>query len=390
MVMNNLHSNKTDIVSQTIHDHTPTIGAIDLGTNSCRLLIASINIINLHRNFFKLRGVTDRSMKIIDSFAKVVGLGEGVKQTGLLSKNAIDRTLEALATCKRKLDFHQVSALRAIATEACRQAENAYILIERAKNEIGINLEIITPQEEAQLVLHGCIGVISDEKPYGILLDIGGGSTEVIWLRISKNKQQNHTNISVIDSMSLPYGVVTLRDTYIHQSHNPEIYKTAQRAITQAMDFFITKNNIAYNLKKDQVQIVASSGTATTLAALVLNLKEYDRHVIDSQIFESTKLQKAGNTILEQYLQNHQHHITLEKNQELLLTRLRESIMYDKYLHSPSFMYARIGLLVAGTVIFSSIMDAIGPQNIKIADRGVREGILHDIIAQLRNGDFPY
>lgn len=372
-----------DLVFYNTKAHYPSIAAIDLGTNSCRILVATVNIINLHRNFFKLRCTNDRQMKIVDSFACVVGLGEGLKQTGLLSKNAIDRTLEALDVCRQKLEIHHVCYMRAVATEACRQASNANILLEKSKNEIGIELEIITPQEEAQLVLNGCMGVMCDSYSYGITLDIGGGSTEVIWLRIRKNKIPNKPTISVIDSMSLPYGVVTLRDTYTHDDYNSQTYITAQQAISQAVSFFMSKNRIKEHLKKNEVQIVASSGTVTTLASLVLGLKSYDRKAIDGQDFKSSDLQRIGNNLLSRYL-NRCSNVVTQREQEFLAHRMCDVSSELASQSSDPFMYSRVGLLAAGTVILNAIIDVFGQHNLRIADRGVREGILHGLSDLLR------
>lgn len=373
------------LAMQTIHDHTPAIGAIDLGTNSCRLLVAVVNVVGLYRNFFKPRPPSEQALRIVDSFSRVVGLGEGVKQTGVLSKGAIDRAIDALAVCKRKLVYHNVSTLRAIATEACRQAENAHVLVSSVREQLDIDLEIITPQEEAQLVLGGCAGVISEHTPYGIVIDIGGGSTEVIWLRVARKKNYGNAPITVVDSMSLPYGVVTLRDTYIHLAHDPEIFKTAQRSIAQAMRFFINKNNIGEYLREKAVQIVASSGTATTLGAMVLGLEEYDRQQVDARDFASHKLQKVGNVLLREYLEKSVFNFQINERYEHLLARLKAAEVLDA---SPALhvqlVYARVGLLAAGTVILDSILEAIGPQTIRIADRGIREGILMEIIEKMR------
>lgn len=180
--------------------HYPSIAAIDVGTNSCRILIARVNVVNLHRNYFKLRNTNERQMRIIDSYSRIVGLGEGIKHTGVLSRSAIERTMEALTICREKLSLHRVERMRAVATEACRQAQNAEELIERARREAGIRLEVIEPEEEAQLVLMGCMKVMSEQYPYGIMLDIGGGSTELIWLRIQQHKVTKKLTMSILDS----------------------------------------------------------------------------------------------------------------------------------------------------------------------------------------------
>lgn len=372
-----------DIIHDNIKNHDPNIAAIDLGTNSCRLLIASVGVINLHRNFFKVRASGEKKIRIVDSFARVIGLGEGVKQTGLLTKQAIDRTVEALHMCNRKLSNFSILKIRAVATEACRQAHNSEELIERIRKEIGIELEIITPQEEARLVLSGCSGVISEKASYGILLDIGGGSTEVVWVRINKNRITNRSTISVIDSMSLPYGVVTLSDTYLYNKSDPSIFMLAKENITQSTKFFMVKNKISEKIKNNMTQIVASSGTLTTLGSMVLGLKSYNRAAVDGVDFKSEDINAVGKDLLSNYLSSfdQKNHCVANDNEEL-----HENEYVNSSSDINSYVYNRIGLLSAGVVIITSIFDAIGKCTIKVADRGVREGILNDLADSIRVG----
>lgn len=373
------------LLGVNIRDHTPKIAAIDLGTNSCRLLVASVNIVNLHRNFFRLKTFNERQFKIIDSYAKVVVLGEGVKQTGLLTNGAIERTIEALKICKRKIINNEVSIVRAIATEACRQAENADILIERVKEELDIEIEIISPKEEAQLVLAGCTGVISEKQQYGVVIDIGGGSTEVIWLRVGKSNSHNRKQILVVDSMSLPYGVVTFRDTFIHSGSNKEVYYDAHKAITKAMQFFIEKNNIRNSLDNDKCQVIASSGTVTTLASLVLGMKIYDRQLIDNRNFSTKDMQRIGTDLFKRYLDSSEDKIVQGIEIDFLANRRNDTVdNSDDPNGYNSFTYSRMGLLASGTIIFDAIVEALGHGTLKIADRGIREGILFNIIENMR------
>jgi exopolyphosphatase/guanosine-5'-triphosphate,3'-diphosphate pyrophosphatase len=379
-----------NLVAYNTRAHSPNVAAIDLGTNSCRILIASINIPNLHRNCFKRKGAIDNRIKVIDSFARVVGLGEGIKQTGQLSKNAIDRTIDTLEICNHKIKFHNVLRLRAVATEACRQARNADTLIERTKVLTGICLEIVSPQEEAQLVLKGCMGVMSEDDPYGIVIDIGGGSTEVIWLRIGRGKNPTKSSMSktafaVLDSMSLPYGVVTLKDTYVHDGYDAQTYDMAQQAITQDVSFFFIKNRIFDHIKKNEVQIVASSGTVTTLASLVLGLPSYDRRLIDGREFNSADLQRVGNNLKTRYMSKCSFDTIAPNELSFLLHRIGDVTADSQQKDSEQLMLARVGLLAAGTTIFNAILSVIGNHPLRIADRGVREGIIHELADALKN-----
>jgi exopolyphosphatase/guanosine-5'-triphosphate,3'-diphosphate pyrophosphatase len=347
-------------------------------------LIASIGVTNLHRNFFKVRMSYERRLKVIDSFAKIISLGEGIKQTGVLSEEAIERTIVALRACKKKLDSHRIYKMRAVATEACRQASNTKSLIERVNSEIGVDLEVISPQEEARLVLKGCSGVISDEKNYGILMDIGGGSTEVVWLKI--NKGMTRPTISVIDSISLPFGVVTISDTYTHSKNNQEIYTVLRKNILSTIDTFMKKNNIRTNFSKGDVQVITSSGTTTTLGSLTLGLSTYDRSSVDGKDFSSKKIVEVGEELLSRYLSSTPTTVKLGKEKNFITNKFFDHVLDKSSEEFKIFAYNRMGLLAAGVVIINSILESIGDCLVRIADRGVREGILYDLMDSLRTG----
>lgn len=361
--------------------HYPSIAAIDVGTNSCRILIARVNVVNLHRNYFKLRNTNERQMRIIDSYSRIVGLGEGIKHTGVLSRSAIERTMEALTICREKLSLHRVERMRAVATEACRQAQNAEELIERARREAGIRLEVIEPEEEAQLVLMGCMKVMSEQYPYGIMLDIGGGSTELIWLRIQQHKVTKKLTMSILDSTSLPYGVVTLRDSCEHGESEEKIFQAAQEDIYARTRAFVTKNNIDVLRRRHEVQIVSSSGSVTTLASLVLGLSKYDRKLIDGQDFQTKDLRHQGSRLIERYLKRDSEPLLPEDAiiQEFLGQRMADMSVTPFLHHTDPLMSSRIGLLASGSLILDAILEVLSPEFLRIADRGVREGILHQL-----------
>ena len=146
--------------------HHPVIAAIDLGTNSCRLLVVRVNIANIRSNYFRLRP-RFVSWRVVDSYAKVVRLGEGLHENSFLSDGAIERTVEALGTCRRKLDRYYLKRLRVVATEACRRADNVDLLVQRAREELDFEIEIISSAEEANLALKGCSAVLGAHMPYG-------------------------------------------------------------------------------------------------------------------------------------------------------------------------------------------------------------------------------
>ncbi|MDW8443258.1 MAG: hypothetical protein RML45_02265 [Acetobacteraceae bacterium] len=146
----------------------PLYAALDLGTNNCRLMIAA---------------PAGRGFRVVDSFSRMVRLGEGLAASGRLCEAAMERTLEALAVCAEKVARHRVRRLRAIATEACRKAENGPRFLERVRAETGIGFEVIGPREEAELAVESCASLLAGPEPRALLFDIGGGSTELAWIR---------------------------------------------------------------------------------------------------------------------------------------------------------------------------------------------------------------
>ena len=169
-----------------------TYAALDLGTNNCRLLIAR---------------PVDGSFTVIDAFSRIVRLGEGMSQSGRLSDEAMDRAVAALAVCADKLRRRNVSLARSVATEACRRAANGRAFVERVREETGIVLEVIEPQEEARLAMLGCHKLLEPGDGPALIFDIGGGSTELVLV--------DHVDgIPKIRSWwSAPWGVVSLTES---------------------------------------------------------------------------------------------------------------------------------------------------------------------------------
>lgn len=141
--------------------------ALDLGTNSCRMLIAQPKGNQFH---------------VVDSFSKSVQLGNGLESTGRLSRASMGRTISALKVCRQKLKRHKVTHMRLVATEACRRARNAQHFLSAVKRETGLPLEIIKPEEEAQLAVISCAPLVSTKSEQLLVVDIGGGSTELVWI----------------------------------------------------------------------------------------------------------------------------------------------------------------------------------------------------------------
>lgn len=320
----------------------PIIAAIDLGTNSCRLLVAKVD---------------GQTFKIIDSFSRVVRLGENVQSTNRLSEEAIERTLAALRICKDKIVQNRVVSLRAVTTEACRRATNRDELISRARTEIGLHVEVITPEEEAHLALSGCAGVLNTRVPYAIAFDIGGGSTEVMWLSIKEPRRLHRRRfpiIEVLDCISLPCGVVTLSDKYENQSYDEKIYREIRESVHNELKIFSQKNKIDEFAQNQRVQMVGTSGTVTTLAAITLGLEKYDRRAIDGVFLKAEDAHRISQEIFSMDQEQRSQHPCIGKG--------------------------RTDMVVMGTAILEGIFDTWAIPKLRVADRGVREGILMELI----------
>jgi len=321
------------------------IAAIDLGTTSCRLLVARPEGTNF---------------RVIDSFSRVVRLGEGIQANNHLQPGAIARTLDALKICRDKISKNNVSKMRAVTTEACRRADNSAELLDRARIDLGIDIEVINPLEEARLALSGCAAVLDPDIPYAVAFDIGGGSTEIIWLRLlpsPKNRRSRIPIVEVIDCTSLPFGVVTLSEIYGTHFTDFGIYQDLRNKVASEVKRFTEKNNIDTYIQKEQVQMAGTSGTITTIGAIHLNLPKYDRRFIDGLFLQLTDIHQVSESLLA-------------------MTHLERA-------QSACIGPGRADLVVMGTAILEGICDVWALPRLRVADRGVREGILMDLLEEL-------
>ena len=308
-------------------------GAVDLGTNNCRLLVATPQA---------------GGFRVIDAFSRIVGLGEGLERDRSFSSQAMDRAIAALGVCAEKLKRRRVGVFRAVATEACRLATNRGEFIDRVREETGIALDIITPAEEARLAVGGCQPLMDSEKRYAVVFDIGGGSTEVVAAEIVGDG-----NLEVVAWTSLPIGVVRLSDRLggdLDQANYDEI---VGRISTQVGDF-AAKLGWEESLAKGEVQMLGSSGTVTTMASHQLGLETYDRSKVDGAVLD--RMTMRG----------------LSRDVALMSAEERAEI--------PSIGSERSRLVAPGCVILDALLEPWDIDQLRIADRGIREGILRGLM----------
>lgn len=313
--------------------------AIDLGTNNCRLLVAE---------------QTARGFRVIDSFSRVVRLGEGLSKNGTLSREAIDRTIEALTICVAKIQRRGVTHMRNVATQACREALNCDEFMERVEKEVRIRLHIIDPAEEARLAVLGCKALLDQTFSRAVVFDIGGGSTELIWVKIGQNGTPE-----ILDWTSIPYGVVNLSEKYgTRDAVSPSDYLEMKQTILDAIRSFEMKNQMGKLARQGRVQLLGTSGTITTLTAMYLELETYDRARVDGISVGSVHIRE--------------------------LCRKLSVLDFDERVALKSIGADRADLVVAGCAILECIMDLWPAEEIKVADRGIREGMLLDMMARFQ------
>ncbi|MEE9250724.1 MAG: Ppx/GppA phosphatase family protein [Alphaproteobacteria bacterium] len=314
----------------------PAYAALDLGTNNCRLLVAE---------------PADRGFRVIDAFSRIVRLGEGLERRRRLSAAAIERTIEALEVCAAKMRRRRVVSARNVATEACRRAENCDSFLARVRAETGLELEIISSDEEAELALAGCAPLFDPGYSHGLVFDIGGGSTELMWV----GRDGTGSALGLIASASLPFGVVNLSETHDARERMPrEAYEAMIAKLATYLQAFDARHRIRRRIAEGGVQMLGTSGTVTTLAAIHLGLPRYDRSAVDGSYLGVDDIAAV--------------------NRKLLGMDGRERAA------EPCVGPARADFVLAGCAILETILRTWPVARLRVADRGVREGILLRLI----------
>ncbi len=308
-----------------------TFGALDLGTNNCRLLIARPGA-----------GGGGGDFTVIDAFSKVVRLGEGLRQTGRLSDSAMDRAVMALSVCADKLGRRNVTLTRNVATEACRRAANGAEFVARVFEVTGIALDVISAAEEARLAVLGCASLIDPDGPPALIFDIGGGSTELILV--------DAATAAIRAWVSVPWGVVGLAETAPHDppaADRAAAYAAMRATIAAHLDRFAP---VVGAVAPGPLQLLGTSGTITTLASIALGLPSYDRKRVDGCTVRAAAMHE--------------------------ISAMLASRSPAERAAVPGIGADRADLVVAGCAILEAIMAQWPTDTLRVADRGIREGIL--------------
>lgn len=321
----------------------PLYAALDLGTNNCRLLVAEPQ---------------DRGFRVVDAYSRIVRLGEGIGRTGRLSEAAMDRAVEALGVCRGKLADLKVRRMRLIATEACRQAENGPLFLDRVRRETGLDLEIVSRETEARLAVAGCATLIDPRSEGVLLFDIGGGSSELVWLDLRKRGEARGFALTrfIKSWTSLPVGVVTLSERHGGHIVTEAIYRDMVDEVSGLLESFDGMEGAAELVASGGAHMLGTSGTVTTLAGIHLGLKRYDRRRVDG-------VWLAGDEVDE------------------MIRRLID-MGYDQRVANPCIGADRADLVLAGCAILEAIRKKWPCERLRVADRGLREGILVELMAR--------
>lgn len=313
--------------------------ALDLGTNNCRLLIAE----PAHFGF-----------RVLDAFSRIVRLGEGLGLGNQLSEDAIERTIDALRVCRDKMAAKEVVRARLVATEACRLAENGPAFIERVRTELDLELEVVDRRTEAFLAVTGCSALVDPRAESVIVFDIGGGSTEIAWLDGAAPHAFADPCKRIRAWDSLPVGVVTLAERYGGVDVTRDTFEDMIEEVTELLiDFTLVAAKAGQGAN---FHLLGTSGTVTTVGGIHLGLARYDRRRVDGMWMHSDDI----STVIDR----------------LLYSDFKERAA------NPCVGRDRADLVLAGCAILEAIRRAFPSDRLRIADRGLREGILMNMMRE--------
>ena len=314
--------------------------ALDLGTNNCRLLVA-------------VPQQTGR-FKVIDAFSRIVRLGEGLGSSGRLSEPAMDRAIGALKACATKLSSRNMKGVRLIATEACRQADNGAQFLQRVKDEAGLKLEIIDRETEARLAVAGCASLVDRSAKGVVLFDIGGGSSELALLDLTRRKKHD-LGSAMVSWTSLPLGVVTLSEKHGGgRNVTREVFAGMVEEVRGILENFEGRKALENIAGPEEVHLLGTSGTVTTLAGIHLKLPRYDRRKVDGIWMQSADLDAMIDDLLD--------------------------MTYEQRQQNPCIGQERADLVLAGCAILVAIRSLWPCPRLRVADRGLREGLLTEMM----------
>ncbi len=322
---------------------TPVYAALDLGTNNCRLLVAAPR---------------DHGFRVVDAFSRIVRLGEGIGASGRLAEPAMLRAIEALKICGAKLAERNVARARLIATEACRTAENGADFITRVRMETGLTLEIVSRETEARLAVAGCASLVDPNASGVILFDIGGGSSELVWIDLAADQDGRRRRMSdrIRTWMSLPVGVVNVSERHGGRHVTPDLFEIMVGEVAAMLASFPEAEALDLAVASGGIHMLGTSGTVTTLAGVHLRLPRYDRRRVDGTWLSGSQVESLVAALV--------------------------AMDYDARVGNPCIGRERADLVLAGCAILEAIRRRWPCERLRVADRGLREGVLVELMSE--------
>ncbi len=322
--------------------------ALDLGTNNCRLLIAAPTV---------------RGFRVLDAFSRIVRLGDGLAHTGRLDEAAMDRAVAALKVCADRIRKRAVPHVRAVATQACRTAENGAAFIARVRAETGLQLDIISPGEEARLSVAGCVTLLDREADAALVVDVGGGSTELSWVDLTQltldpaRRPPHPQRLPIKAWLSIPVGVVTLADRFPELSGERRAWFARMvQAVKSEIEGFRRADDLRRAFDAGRAHLIGTSGAITSIAGLHLGLPRYERSRVDGLWMSRAECDAAAERLIQ-----------LDPAERAA---------------QPCIGPDRADLVLAGAAILQAVQELWPCSRVRVADRGLREGLLMSLMAK--------
>ncbi len=323
----------------------PLFAALDLGTNNCRMLMAAAG--------------PDGALRVVDGYSRIVRLGEGLAHTGRLSDAAMARAYQALKACAERIEARRPVAVGCVATQACRAAANGATFLNRIEKDLGLRFEIISAEEEAKLSVLGCATLLEPAVEHAMIVDIGGGSTEMSW--VSPRAVLAATlDPPILSWGTSPLGVVTLAEEESEPEHGKEAwYEALVQRLMETVANVGDAHALAPAFADGRGHIIGTSGTVTSLAGVHLDLPRYNRAKVDGIWFDVKDCRAAIARLLAQTREERAANACIGKE--------------------------RADLVVIGGAILDAVLRVWPAERIRVADRGLREGVLMRLIAASRS-----
>lgn len=321
----------------------PIFAALDLGTNNCRLLMAQKN--------------ADGGLKVVDGFSRIVRLGEGLAHTGRLSEGAMSRAYQALAACAQRIEAREPIAVGCVATQACRAASNGQMFLNRVEKDLGLKFETITAEDEARLSVLGCASLFEREAEHAMIVDIGGGSTEISWVAPSMVLDAG-LDPPIISWGTCPIGVVTLAEDDVEPDGEARFtwYEALVTRIAETISQVGEAEHLRDSFAQGRGHIIGTSGTVTSLAGVFLDLPRYNRARVDGMWFDVKDCRATIAKLLAQTREQRAENACIGKD--------------------------RADLVVIGGAILDAVLRVWPAERVRVADRGLREGVLMRLMAE--------